>query len=130
MITLDRIRLTGLLRKKPWRRGFFYRPDSPATRQARPQGQADCGLRGTARRGRPAWRLGRAGYEPLRETEVDSRSRSRRGGEQQPTTHRNIGTLLAMSDRDPPTHASGCQERVQNVARASECQGRPTLRLT
>jgi hypothetical protein len=29
-------RLTGLLRKKPWKRGFFYGPDSPATRQARP----------------------------------------------------------------------------------------------
>jgi len=24
MVTLDRIRLTGLLRKKPWQRGFFY----------------------------------------------------------------------------------------------------------
>jgi hypothetical protein len=24
MVTLDRIRLTGLLRKKPWKRGFFY----------------------------------------------------------------------------------------------------------
>jgi len=28
--------------------------------------RADCGLRGTARRGRPEWPLGRAGYEPLR----------------------------------------------------------------
>jgi len=36
MVALDRIRLTGLLRKKPWKRGFFYAPDSPATRQARP----------------------------------------------------------------------------------------------
>ena len=36
MVTLDRIRLTGLLRKKPWERGFFYGPGSPATRQARP----------------------------------------------------------------------------------------------
>ncbi len=26
MVTLDRIRLTGLLRKKPWKRGFFYMP--------------------------------------------------------------------------------------------------------
>jgi hypothetical protein len=24
MVTLDRIRLTGLLRKKPWKQGFFY----------------------------------------------------------------------------------------------------------
>src|SRR6267154_479268 len=24
MVTLDKIRLTGLLRKKPWQRGFFY----------------------------------------------------------------------------------------------------------
>jgi hypothetical protein len=24
MVILDRIRLTGLLRKKPWERGFFY----------------------------------------------------------------------------------------------------------
>ncbi len=36
MVTLDRIRLTGLLREKPWKRGFFYGPDSPATRQAHP----------------------------------------------------------------------------------------------
>src|SRR5438477_10668105 len=26
MVILDRIRLTGLLRKKPWKRGFFYGP--------------------------------------------------------------------------------------------------------
>ena len=26
MVTLDRIRLIGLLRKKPWRQGFFYGP--------------------------------------------------------------------------------------------------------
>jgi hypothetical protein len=24
MVTLDRIRLTGLLRKKPWKQGFFH----------------------------------------------------------------------------------------------------------
>src|SRR5438105_12932334 len=36
MVTLDRSRLTGLLRKKPWKRGFFYGPASRATRQARP----------------------------------------------------------------------------------------------
>jgi hypothetical protein len=24
MVTQDKIRLTGLLRKKPWKRGFFY----------------------------------------------------------------------------------------------------------
>jgi hypothetical protein len=27
MVILDRIRLTGLLRKKPWKRGFFYACD-------------------------------------------------------------------------------------------------------
>ena len=26
MVTPDKIRLTGLLRKKPWQRGFFYGP--------------------------------------------------------------------------------------------------------
>ena len=26
MVTANRIRLTGLLRKKPWQRGFFYGP--------------------------------------------------------------------------------------------------------
>jgi len=31
MVTPDRIRLTGLLRKKPRERGFFYGCDSPAT---------------------------------------------------------------------------------------------------
>jgi hypothetical protein len=50
-----RIRLTGVLREKPWKRGFFYGPDSPATRQARPPLWADWGLGGTPRRGRPAW---------------------------------------------------------------------------
>jgi hypothetical protein len=28
MVTRDRIRLTGLLRKKPRQRGFFYGPNS------------------------------------------------------------------------------------------------------
>src|SRR3954463_9254073 len=32
MVTLDRIRLTGLLRKKPWKRGFFYSVVSPGSR--------------------------------------------------------------------------------------------------
>jgi hypothetical protein len=31
MVTLDRIRLTGLLRKKPRKRGFFYGSSSPLT---------------------------------------------------------------------------------------------------
>ena len=53
MAIQDRIRLTGLLRKKPWKQGFFYGSDSPATRQARPA-RADSGLRGTARNGRRA----------------------------------------------------------------------------
>src|SRR3954447_2528822 len=35
MVTPDRIRLTGLLRKKPWYRGFFYGPGSPTRRAAR-----------------------------------------------------------------------------------------------
>ena len=35
-------------------------------------GRADCGLRGTARRGRPTWPPGRAGYEPLRESEANT----------------------------------------------------------
>jgi hypothetical protein len=63
-----RIRLTGLLRKKPWQRGFFHGLDSPATRQAHPA-TAGRGLGGTARRGRPAWPVGRAGYEPPRDAE-------------------------------------------------------------
>jgi len=33
MVTLDRIRLTGLLRKKPWKRGFFYQVVFPGTRR-------------------------------------------------------------------------------------------------
>jgi hypothetical protein len=35
MVTLDRIRLIGLLRRRPRRRGFLHGPDSPATRQSR-----------------------------------------------------------------------------------------------
>src|SRR5579885_753598 len=33
MVTRDRIRLTGLLRKKPWKRGFFYCVVSRGTRR-------------------------------------------------------------------------------------------------
>jgi hypothetical protein len=66
MVTENRIRLTGLLRKKPRKRGFFYGPDSPATRQARPAaGVAAVSVEppgAVARRGL----VGRAGYEPLR----------------------------------------------------------------
>ena len=69
MVTLDRIRLTGLLRKKPWKRGFFYACDSPATRQARPAAGMTAvsvePLGTVARRGL----AGRAGYEPLRGAE-------------------------------------------------------------
>jgi hypothetical protein len=42
MVTLDRIRLTGLLRKKPRQRGFFY---AGAARGARAVG--DAGTQGT-----------------------------------------------------------------------------------
>ena len=66
MATHDRIRLTGLLRKKPWQRGFFYACYSPGTRQARPAADVTAVSvepPGTvARRG-----LGsRASYAPLR----------------------------------------------------------------
>jgi hypothetical protein len=36
MVIPDRIRLTGLLQRKPRKRGFLYACDSPATRRARP----------------------------------------------------------------------------------------------
>jgi hypothetical protein len=80
MVTLDRIRLTGLLRKKPWKRGFFYGPDSPATRQARPAAGSTAvsvePLGAVARR-----RLvGCAGYEPPR---VSKANTSRSGASEQ-----------------------------------------------
>ena len=66
MVILDRIRLTGLLRKKLWKRGFFYGPDSPATRQAHPAAGVTAvsvePLGAVARRGLESC----AGYEPLR----------------------------------------------------------------
>jgi len=72
MVTLDRIRLTGLLRKKPRQRGFSYGLDSPATRQARPVVGLTAvsvePLGAVARR-----RLGgRAGYEPLRDANTNT----------------------------------------------------------
>ncbi len=42
MVAHDRIRLTGLLRKKPRQRGFFYACRAPATRPAAPR-RADFG---------------------------------------------------------------------------------------
>ena len=70
MVTLDRIRLTGLLREKPWKRGFFYACNSPATRQARPAaGVTAVSVEppgAVARRGLE----GCAGYEPLRDAEA------------------------------------------------------------
>src|SRR5215204_699612 len=66
MVIRDRIRLTGLLRKKPWKRGFFYGPDSPATRQAHPEtGLTAVSVEplGAVARRSP---VGCAGYEPPR----------------------------------------------------------------
>src|SRR5437763_16243232 len=65
MVTLDRIRLTGLLRKKPWQRGFFYCGLSLRTRHGlvwQPFG----GLSGTARRGHPTVALRLVGVAPPR----------------------------------------------------------------
>src|SRR5215475_2913451 len=39
MVTLDRIRLTGLLRKKPWKRGFFYGPGVTLQNRVTPMGE-------------------------------------------------------------------------------------------
>src|SRR6266540_961870 len=102
MVTRDRIRLTGLLRKKPWKRGFFYGPDSPATRQARPAAGLTAvsvePLGAVARRGL----AGRAGYEPLRPHTVHERSnafpsrcsaRSRTSG----VVHRVVVTTYALA---------------------------------
>jgi len=55
MVTHDRIRLTGLLRKKPWKRGFFYACLLAGDSSCSPRAGPDDGLHGTARRGRPAW---------------------------------------------------------------------------
>jgi hypothetical protein len=77
MVTLDKIRLTGLLRKKPWKRGFFYGDLSLRTRHA--TGKAALGgFPGTARRGRPGIASnGCAGFVPPRTDQGASRSSSR-----------------------------------------------------
>src|SRR5437763_16598833 len=67
MTPLDKIRLTGLLRRKPWKRGFLYwarfAGDSTRFRLTGERG----GLLGTARPGRPAVRpRGCAGNAPRR----------------------------------------------------------------
>ena len=61
-----RIRLTGLLREKPWKRGFFYVCCFAGDSSGWPPRQARRRFHGTARRGRPAGLEGRTGYEPLR----------------------------------------------------------------
>src|SRR3954471_4364882 len=72
MITLDKIRLTGLLRKKPWKRGFFYGDLSLRTRHGTDQAALG-GFSGTARRGRPAIAsIGCAGFVPPRRREASS----------------------------------------------------------
>src|SRR5215211_5953120 len=47
MVAHDRIRLTGLLRKKPWQRGFFY---VVRLRRTRRVGRFRCSSRSRARR--------------------------------------------------------------------------------
>ena len=60
--------------ERPRKRGLFYGPDSPATRQARPAAALTAvsvePLGAVARRGLP----GRAGYEPLRESNPNTTS--------------------------------------------------------
>jgi hypothetical protein len=55
MVTLDRIRLTGLLQKKPWKRGFFYACCFTGDSSGSPRGGPDGGfmepLGAVARRG-------------------------------------------------------------------------------
>ncbi len=72
MVTLDRIRLTGLLRRKPRKRGFFYAcrlaGDSSDWPTAGPTAVSSEPLGAVARRG-----LGcRTGYEPLREAHAST----------------------------------------------------------
>jgi hypothetical protein len=69
------LRLTGLLPKKPWKRGFFMPVVSPATRQARPvAGQTAVSWNRSARS--PGVTFGRAGYEPLRIAHANTRKRT------------------------------------------------------
>ena len=72
MVTHDRIRLTGLLRKKPWQRGFFYVCCFAGDSSGWPRGGPDGGfmepLGAVARRGLG----GRAGNEPLRREQANT----------------------------------------------------------
>ena len=73
----DKIRLTGLLRKKPWQRGFFYATRFAGDSSGSPRGGLTAvsvePLGAVARRGLS----GCAGYEPLRG--VDSTRKAARG---------------------------------------------------
>jgi len=68
MVTLDRIRLTGLLMEKPWKRGFSYGPDSSATRRLAPGGLTAVSMEPPGKVARPGLE-GRAGYEPGHDAE-------------------------------------------------------------
>jgi hypothetical protein len=53
--------------------GLFLSTRFAGDSSGSPPGLADCGLRGTARRGRPTWPRGRAGNEPPRSPKANSR---------------------------------------------------------
>ena len=96
-------RLIGLLREKPWKRGFFYRPDSPATRQAHHRG----GLTAVsveppgavARRGL----VGRAGNEPPRRPKANRQGR--RATPRSIATRRAVRRSLSSPARREPSRA-------------------------
>jgi len=54
MVTLDRIRLTGLLRREPRQRGSLYHRRAAGDPLGLAPRRPGCGLRGTARRRHPA----------------------------------------------------------------------------
>jgi hypothetical protein len=118
MVTLDRIRLTGLLRKKPWKRGFFYGPDSPATRQAHHRG----GLTAVsveppgavARRGLE----GRAGNEPPRSPKANRQGSCVRPPVE-PPRRRAPFPFISLSERAPFRAPTGYGRRRPHRRSAS-----------
>src|SRR4051794_11735029 len=98
--------------------------------------RADCGLRGTARRGRPAWPRGPCRYEPLREREANRRAAAeapladRRSPFAELTTSVPADTLGAYHFRPPrsipyPVYCMLLYVRGMH-GRAGEGEGRDT----
>jgi len=131
MVTHDRIRLTGLLRKKPWKQGFFYfydTGDTPGSSSGLPDGS----LR------RFPWNRSGSGTRPFasrlcRLRSVPHRARRLTARPTRPTvrssTCRTACELRRVAARPDITPACPSPPCLSTMRRLRFCAGSPTARL-